>query len=1383
MTRPLVIALLAALLLPASASAYNSSQTQNLTSTGQDWTYTYTNLPAATSSITVFVDLDGDYNTSSTEYADVYIEGQYMGRLTDSCGFCGDCALQATYTIDASAIADGTLVVEVRNSSAVHVLNTCGCECGTVTVSYSEGSPPGADPAGPYIVNQGVPLALDGSNSVANTGTITSYEWDCTDDGVYDVTSSSPTSSSCTYPDDGTYTLRLRVTNSAGLTDTATTTVTVTNTAPTADAGGPYMVGQGTSLALDGSGSIDADGTLVLYEWDCTDNGSYDVSSASPNGSSCAWPDDGTQTVRLRVTDDDGATATDTATVTVTNALPLANAGGPYTVNQGTPLIMNGAASSDSDGTIINYEWDCEDDGSYDVASSSPTGSICQWIDDGTVTLRLRVTDDDGGVATDTATVTVTNTAPVADAGGPYTTSNGVPVTLDASGSADADGSIVSYSWDCETDGTVDGTGSTVSCTYAVVGNYTATVTVVDDDGATDSDTATVSIGNAPPTADAGGPYSANEGGFIGLDGSASTDVGSGFLTAWEWDCTDDGNYDITSSAATGDTCAYDQDGTYTVRLRVTDDYGAQAEDVATVTIANVAPTVVIGGPTSGDEGSQASWTATGADPSTADAAALTYTWAILGNGVSDTGTGPTISLTPADEGTYTVSVTVSDPQGATGTDNLVFTSANVPPTLDAYSIPTAGDEGSALTFSGSGSDVGSADVPNLSISYDYGDGTVDGTGSHTYVDDGTYTVTVTISDGDGGTDSATGTVVVANLPPEITNSPATDAWEGVPWSWAPTAADPGVNDVLAWSQSASAPATMTIDAATGAMAWTPTYAEIIAGPWTVVVTVDDGDGGSDSLTFSLNPTPADDDADGIPDGWELENGLDPTDPNDGALDPDMDGLTNAEEYDVGQDPNVYDGPSFPLTLVSPIGGVELADVSPDLVLENATDPQNDALVYDFEVYDDAALTSLVAAATEVPEDPSGETEWKVDVALAENGTFWWRARVSDPFVMTDWTTPETFFVNALNEAPDTPVLTYPIAGESVGTALPELQWSEVLDIDGDAVTYDVEVIDGEGAVVASATGVTGDGVVASWTVEMALAEDTLYLWSARAVDEHGLNGAWAADESFFVSGDNGAPTGVSFLEPADGAEVVDTSPDLVASEGTDPEGGELDYEFELDTVASFDSGDYETTTIAGTGAGAVTWSLAAEGLTLSQNTEYFARVRGVDEGGVTSVPDTISFFVRGDNDPPQVPVLVSPEDGAEGDAAPVLEVEDPVDPEGDLVYVEFLVASDEELTEVVTTVEGVLVTGEDTTTWAVDVTLEGDVWWTARAIDEHGATSEWAAARRYAAPTETVVGDDDDSATNTTAGCDCRNDVGQTGGGAWALALLGLVAVRRRRR
>jgi len=51
----------------------------------------------------------------------------------------------------------------------------------------------------------------------------------------------------------------------------------------------------------------------------------------------------------------------------------------------------------------------------------------------------------------------------------------------------------------------------------------------------------------------------------------------------------------------------------------------------------------------------------------------------------------------------------------------------------------------------------------------------------------------------------------------------------------------------------------------------------------------------------------ADSDNDGMPDGWEQENGMDPTDPSDAQEDPDGDGMTNQEEFEAGTDPNNAD--------------------------------------------------------------------------------------------------------------------------------------------------------------------------------------------------------------------------------------------------------------------------------------------------------------------------------------------------------------------------------------------------------------------------------------------------------------------------------------------
>jgi len=62
-----------------------------------------------------------------------------------------------------------------------------------------------------------------------------------------------------------------------------------------------------------------------------------------------------------------------------------------------------------------------------------------------------------------------------------------------------------------------------------------------------------------------------------------------------------------------------------------------------------------------------------------------------------------------------------------------------------------------------------------------------------------------------------------------------------------------------------------------------------------------------DDWTDGLDPTTSDTDGDGLPDGWELRNGLDPIDPEDGNIDSDEDGLSNGQEFQAGTNPNAAD--------------------------------------------------------------------------------------------------------------------------------------------------------------------------------------------------------------------------------------------------------------------------------------------------------------------------------------------------------------------------------------------------------------------------------------------------------------------------------------------
>ncbi|MEW8219979.1 MAG: DUF1566 domain-containing protein [Candidatus Thiodiazotropha taylori] len=114
------------------------------------------------------------------------------------------------------------------------------------------------------------------------------------------------------------------------------------NQAPTADAGGPYSGDPGTLIALDGSASSDADGTIVSYAWDLDNDGLYNDAS----GYTADFPanESGNFTVGLLVTDDSGATGNDTATVTVHTDSESASVSGYPIVDTGQQLFFDNSS-------------------------------------------------------------------------------------------------------------------------------------------------------------------------------------------------------------------------------------------------------------------------------------------------------------------------------------------------------------------------------------------------------------------------------------------------------------------------------------------------------------------------------------------------------------------------------------------------------------------------------------------------------------------------------------------------------------------------------------------------------------------------------------------------------------------------------------------------------------------------------------------------------------------------------------------------------------------------------------------------------------------------------------------------------------------------------
>jgi YD repeat-containing protein len=164
-----------------------------------------------------------------------------------------------------------------------------------------------------------------------------------------------------------------------------------------------------TTVTFNGSGSSDTDGTIVKYQWDLDGDGTFETDSGTNPTVTHSYLSEGSYDVRLRVTDNGGATDLEVKTLTVLdNQPPIASfTANPNPVIVGQTLSLNGSGSSDPDGSITKYEWDLDGNGTYETNTGATATTTTSFSTSGTVNVGLRVTDNGGKTATSTVQVTV----------------------------------------------------------------------------------------------------------------------------------------------------------------------------------------------------------------------------------------------------------------------------------------------------------------------------------------------------------------------------------------------------------------------------------------------------------------------------------------------------------------------------------------------------------------------------------------------------------------------------------------------------------------------------------------------------------------------------------------------------------------------------------------------------------------------------------------------------------------------------------------------------------------------------------------------------------------------------------------------------------------
>ena len=255
----------------------------------------------------------------------------------------------------------------------------------------------------------------------------------------------------------------------------------------------PSRTTPGVNVTFDASASTDPDGTIVSYAWDFGDgqNGTGVVVDH-------AYGAPGTYVATLTVVDNETLSDTARASVLVEPPPSALFSISPSPADPGEVVTFDAAASNGS-GTIVRYDWAFGDGafGSGGVATHA-------YAAPGTYAVTLVVEDNASRTDADTQTLRVN--APPEPALAANTTQSfiGVPVAFDGSASRDPDGTVASYAWDFGDGATA--TGATAAHAYGARGTFTVTLSVVDNDGATNATTRVVSIVNRPPRIVASNP-------------------------------------------------------------------------------------------------------------------------------------------------------------------------------------------------------------------------------------------------------------------------------------------------------------------------------------------------------------------------------------------------------------------------------------------------------------------------------------------------------------------------------------------------------------------------------------------------------------------------------------------------------------------------------------------------------------------------------------------------------------------------------------------------------------------------------------------------------------------------------------------------------------
>ena len=556
---------------------------------------------------------------------------------------------------------------------------------------FGPNDPPIANAGPDQSVELGQAVFLDGSSSSDPEGQPLSYHWSAVDPAGNPVVLAGADTAGPTFfvVDAGEYVATLIVNDGELDSDPDTVVISTLNVAPVAEAGPERSGSVGDTVQFDGSNSSDADGDELTYNWSLVERPLESTAAlGAPTSAAPSLTMDapGEYLISLTVNDGQLDSVPDYTRSSTINSVPVADAGPDQAVPLMTTVQLDGSASNDLDGDLLQFRWS---------VLAAPEGSQTQFNDaaavqpsllldvPGDYLIQLIVSDGVADSAPDTVSLATLNSRPVANAGEDQTTPVGTTVFLDGSGSVDADGDALTYAWSFTSvpEGSAaqlqDSLTSNPSFLLDLPGSYSAQLVVNDGELASAPDVATISTINSPPVSNAGSDLTIFVGTTAVLDGSGSYDVDNDALT-YNWSllgAPSGSAVQLVDAESVQAELLVDQAGTYLVQLIVNDGVIDSEPDSTILTVEmlpNRAPVIESEPLTNGRVNSLYLYQLQASDP---DGDVLTFRL-VQAPATMKIDPSGLVSWVPGVEGAETVEVIVTDSNGLADSQSFLISVA-----------------------------------------------------------------------------------------------------------------------------------------------------------------------------------------------------------------------------------------------------------------------------------------------------------------------------------------------------------------------------------------------------------------------------------------------------------------------------------------------------------------------------------------------------------------------------------------------------------------------------------------------------------------------------------------------------------------------------------